>query len=56
MDMIHFSKDINQVICNKLIAGENRLTKENYQTKIQNMYELSERIVQEDILEYYPNK
>ena len=55
MDMIHFSKDINQVICNKLIAGENRLTKENYQERIQNMYELSERIVQEDILEYYPN-
>lgn len=56
MDMIHFSKDINQVICNKLIAGENRLTKENYQERIQNMYELSERIVREDILEYYPNQ
>lgn len=56
MDMIHFSKDINQVICNKLIAGENRLTKENYQEQIQNMYELSERIVQKDILEYYPDK
>ncbi len=56
MDMIHFSKDINQVICNRLIAGESRLTKENYQERIQQMYELSERIVQEDILEYYPNK
>ena len=56
MDMIHFSKEINQVICDKLIAGENRLTKENYRERIQNMYELSERIVQEDILEYYPNK
>lgn len=56
MDMIHFSKDINQVICDKLIAGENRLTKENYRERIQNMYGLSEQIVQENILEYYPNK
>lgn len=56
MDMIHFSKDINQVICDKLIAGEGRLTEENYRERLQNMYELSERIVREDILEYYPNK
>lgn len=56
MDMIHFSKEINQVICDKLIAGENRLTKENYQERLRNMFRLSERIVQEDILEYYPDK
>lgn len=55
MDMIHFSKEINQVICDKLIAGQGRLTKENYKARLQNMYVLSERIVTEDILEYYPN-
>ena len=54
MDMIHFSKEINQVICDKLIAGEGRLTKDNYEARIQNMYELSNRIVNEDILAYYP--
>ncbi|MCM1087221.1 MAG: hypothetical protein NC419_03625 [Muribaculaceae bacterium] len=53
MDTIHFSKDINQLICEKMIAGEGRLTKKNYETRLQDMYELSERIVREDILEYY---
>ncbi len=53
MDMIHFSKDINELICNKLIAGENRLTKENYEERIENMRHLANRIVKEDILEYY---
>lgn len=54
MDMIHFSKEINQVICNKMIAGEDRLTKENYKARLQNMYELSEKIVTDYIKEYYP--
>lgn len=53
MDMIHFSKDINKLVCEKLIAGEERLTKENYEDRLQGMYELSERIVKQDILEYY---
>lgn len=54
MDMIHFSKDINHVICDKIIAGESRLTEENYKERLQNMYELSEKIVEEDIKAYYP--
>ena len=54
MDMIHFSKEINQVICNKMSAGEDRLTKENYKARLQNMYELSEKIVTDYIKEYYP--
>lgn len=53
MDIIHFSKDINQIICDKIIAGEGRLTQENYEARIRNMYDLSERIVNEYILEYY---
>lgn len=53
MDMIHFSKDINQMICDKIIAGEGRLTEENYEERLQDMYDLSERIVKEYILEYY---
>ena len=53
MDMIHFSKDINQLVCEKMIAGEDRLTMDNYEARLQGMYELSERIVKEDILEYY---
>ena len=53
MDMIHFSKEINELICNKMIAGEGRLTKENYESRLKNMYDLTERIVNEYILEYY---
>lgn len=55
MDPVHFSSDINHLICDKMIAGEGRLTKENYETAIQNMYELTDRIVEEYILEYFPD-
>lgn len=54
MDMIHFSKDINQYICESLITGENRLTKDNYEERIENMRSLAKQIVEENILEYYP--
>ena len=53
MYIIQFSKDINQVICDKIITGEGRLTEDNYEERLQNMYDLSERIVNEYILEYY---
>ncbi len=53
MDMIHFSKDINYAVYDKLVNGENRLTKENYEEKLDGMYALSQRIVMEDILKYY---
>lgn len=53
MDTIHFSREINHEICNRLIAGEDRLTSANYRERIAHMRELSDRIVNEDILEYY---
>lgn len=53
MDIVHFSKDINKLICENLIAGKDRLTKENYVSRLDHMYELSDRIVNEDILLYY---
>ena len=53
MDMIHFSKDINYDIYDKLAKGEGRLTEENYTKRLEQMRTLSERIVQEDILQYY---
>lgn len=56
MDMIHFSKDINYYVYDKLAKGENRLTKDNYEEKLDKMYTLSEEIAQELILEYYPAK
>ena len=55
--MAEFSKLVitnkGQALIAKMIAGEGRLTKENYEARLQNMYDLSERIVNEYILEYY---
>lgn len=53
MDMIHFSKDINYYVYDKLAKGENRLTKENYEARLDGMYELSQEIVEELIKKYY---
>lgn len=56
MDPVHFSADINHLICNKMAAGEGKLTKENYKDAIQDMYDLTDKIVGEYILEYFPDK
>ena len=53
MDIIHFSKDINYYVYNKLAKGEEQLTKENYEERLAHMRDLSDRIVTEDIFEYY---
>ena len=54
MDMIHFSKNINYYVYHKLVNGEERLTADNYEARLDGMYELSEEIVKELIQEYYP--
>ena len=53
MDTIHFSKDINYYIYDKLAKGEERLTLDNYEERLDHMIELSEKIVEEEILKYY---
>ena len=53
MDIIHFSKDINYYVYDKLAKGEERLTFGNYEERLDHMLELSERIVGEEILKYY---
>lgn len=53
MDMIHFSKDINYYVYDKLAKGEGRLTLDNYEEKLNGMWELSEEIVEKLIKEYY---
>ena len=53
MDMIHFSKDINRRVYEKLAAGSGRLTQENYEEKLDGMYELSEEIATDLIHAYY---
>ena len=53
MDMIHFSKDINYVVYDKLAKGEERLTMDNYEERFDGMYDLSEEIVEKLIKGYY---
>ena len=53
MDMIHFSKDINYWIYDNLAKGENRLTEENYEEKLEGMRVLSQEIVETKIQEIF---
>lgn len=53
MDMIHFSKEINYYVYDKLVRGEDRLTENNYMEILDGMYGLSQEIVEELIGEYY---
>ena len=54
MDMIHYSPKINQIMLEKMAAGENRVTRENIRETLEKMRTLTERISREDILRYYP--
>jgi len=49
MDMIHFSKDINYWVYKKLARGEDRLTPDNYEERLEGMRELSQEIVETEI-------
>lgn len=53
MDTIHFSKEINHFICDSMIQGRDRITRENIDSVLDGMYELSDEIVNEYIHEYY---
>lgn len=54
MDTIHFSKDINRYIFDKLSNKEDQITYENIDQVFQNMLLLSDQINNEYILKYYP--
>lgn len=53
MDMIHFSKDINYWVYDKLSKGEDRLTLNNYEERLEGMRVLSQKIVETEIPRYY---
>lgn len=52
MDSIHFSKEINRLMLDKIIAGENELTMANYGEKIMEVKTFSDRVVNEYIKPY----
>lgn len=41
MDLLHFSDDVNKYICDSLIAGTHRVTKDNYKEVMADMRELA---------------
>lgn len=52
MDTLHFSQEINQYMAEQMIAGNCRLTKENYQQTFADMKDFAYDIVNELILPY----
>lgn len=53
MDLIHYTPAVNQYMLDQLIAGEGRVTKENWQMVVSGMRELADRISREEIYRYY---
>ena len=45
MDSIHFSPDINKLMLDKMIKGENELTNSNYEKRLNEVKDFSEKIV-----------
>lgn len=56
MDMVHFSKEINYVVYDKQAKGEDRLTIDNYEERLEGMRDLSQEIVEEIMPKYYETK
>ena len=55
MDTVHFSESVNRDICNMLAKDMGRITMENAEGKLQEMYGLVEKFATQDIKEYYPD-
>ncbi len=55
MDTVHFSETINRDICDKLAKDMGRITMENVEEKLREMYGLVEKFATQDIKEYYPD-
>lgn len=55
MDSVHFSEAINREICDKIAKDIGRITMENAEEKIREMYSLVEEFATEGIKEYYPD-
>lgn len=52
MDTLHFAPEINQYMADQMIAGNNRLTLDNYSQKLSDMRDFAYEIVNELILPY----
>lgn len=55
MDTVHFSEAVNRDICDKLAKDIGRITMENVEGKLREMYGLVEEFATQGIKEYYPD-
>ena len=55
MDMVHFSDEINQAIVEWMKEGEYCITLDNYRGEVEKMRNLSQKIQEEYIVEYFSN-
>lgn len=53
MDMVHYAPEINQYMLERMGAGENRVTEENWEDTLEELRRLAERISREEIFRYY---
>ena len=52
MDSIHFAPEINKLMLDEVLAGEYELTLDNYEEKLLEVKDFSERVVNDYIIEY----
>ncbi len=52
MDSIHFSPEINKLMLDKIVAGENEMTLDNYEQMLYGVKDFSDRVVNELIVPY----
>jgi hypothetical protein len=52
MDTIHFSPEINKLMLDKIVAGEDELTLQNYEEKLDELSDFTDRVVNEYIVPY----
>lgn len=53
MDMVHYSPEINQYMLDRMAAGENRVSAENWESSMAWLRELTRRISEEEIYRCY---
>ena len=52
MDTIHFSPEINRRMLDKIIAGEDEMTPENYERVLEGVREFTDDVVNDYIIPY----
>ena len=53
MDMIHYSPDINQIMLERMVSGEDKVTPENWEDTIAEKRAMVKSIIDEEIYRYY---